>query len=296
MGTAVGFVGLGNMGQAMARRLVDAGFDVSVYNRTPEKAEPLLAAGARPAATPEDCAEGDGVVMTMVADDRALDNVVFGEHGLLDRLGPGGLHVSLSTISPQSARRIAIAHSERGAEYLAVPVFGRPEAAAAGKLWAVISGPSSAAKERVRPMLSAFTQGSFDFGDDIGAANTVKLAGNFMILSAMEALAEAFAMVEKRGISRLRLAELLTATLFDCTAYRTYAPMIAEHRHSPAAFSLSLGLKDIRLVLATADAAGAPMPLANLLHDRLLSLQSQGHGDVDWSGLALAASRDAGLD
>lgn len=295
MKPAVGFAGLGNMGQAMARRLLDGGFALSVYNRTAEKAEALVEAGARPAATPEDCVAGDGVVMTMVADDRALDNVVFGEHGLMDRLGPGGLHVSLSTISPQSARRIAVAHSERGAEYLAVPVFGRPEAAAAGKLWAVISGPA-AAKERVRPMLSAFAQGSFDFGDDIGAANTVKLAGNFVILSAMEALAEAFAMVEKRGIGRSRLAELLTATLFDCPAYRTYAPMIAERRHSPAAFSLSLGLKDIRLVLAAADAAGAPMPLANLLHDRLLSLQSQGHGDLDWSGLALAASRDAGLD
>ena len=295
MGTAVGIAGLGNMGQAMARRLLEAGFDVSVYNRTPDKAEPLLAAGARSAATPEGCVDSDGVVMTMVADDRALDNVVFGEHGLMDRLGPGGLHVSLSTISPQSARRIAIAHSERGAGYLAVPVFGRPEAAAAGKLWAVMSGPA-AAKERVRAILAAFSQGSFDFGDDIGAANTVKLAGNFLILSAMEALAEAFAMVEKRGISRSRLAELLTTTLFDCPAYRTYAPMIAEHRHSPAAFSLSLGLKDIRLVLAAADAAGAPMPLANLLHDRLLSLQSQGHGDLDWSGLALAASRDAGLD
>ncbi|MDZ3838844.1 MAG: NAD(P)-dependent oxidoreductase [Rhodospirillales bacterium] len=295
MATAVGFAGLGNMGQAMARRLLEAGFDVSVYNRTPEKAEPLLAAGARSAATPEGCVAGDGVVMTMLADDRALDNVVFGEHGLMDRLGPGGLHVSLSTISPQSARRIAIAHSERGAGYLAVPVFGRPEAAAAGKLWAVTSGPA-AAKERVRAMLAAFAQGSFDFGDDIGAANTVKLAGNFLILSAMEALAEAFAMVEKRGISRSRLAELLTTTLFDCPAYRTYAPMIAEHRHSPAAFSLSLGLKDIRLVLAAADAAGAPMPLANLLHDRLLSLQSRGHGELDWSALALAASRDAGLD
>ncbi len=295
MGTAVGFVGLGNMGQAMARRLVDAGFEVSVFNRTAEKAEPLVRAGARLAATPEDCVEGCGVVMTMVADDRALDNVVFGEHGLLHRLGRGGLHVSLSTISPQSARRIAVAHSERGADYLAVPVFGRPEAAAAGKLWAVTSGPS-AAKERVREMLSAFTQGSFDFGDDIGAANTVKLAGNFVILSAMEALAEALAMVEKRGINRTRLAELLTQTLFDCVAYRTYAPMIAERRHSPAAFSLSLGLKDIRLVLAAADAAGAPMPLANLLHDRLLSLQAQGHGELDWSALALAASKDAGLD
>src|SRR5512134_2765203 len=197
MTTAVGFVGLGNMGTAITRRLLAAGVAVSVYNRTAEKAEPLVEAGASVAATPADCVAADGVVMTMVADDRALDNVVFAEHGLLDRLGTGGLHVSLSTISPQTARRIAIAHAERGAEYLAAPVFGRPDAAAAGKLWVVISGPV-AAKERVRPMLAAFSQGTFDFGDDLGAANTVKLAGNFMILSVMEAMAEAFAMVEKR--------------------------------------------------------------------------------------------------
>lgn len=295
MATPVGFVGLGNMGSAMARRLLAAGFEVSVYNRTPEKAEPLVQAGARRAETPSACVTRDGVVMTMVADDRALDNVVFADHGLLQRLADGGLHVSLSTISPQTARRIAIAHSEQGAGYLAAPVFGRPEAAAAGKLWAVTSGPLPA-KERVKPMLAAFSQGSFDFGDDIGAANTVKLAGNFMILSAMEALAEAFTMAEKRGISRSRLAELLTSTLFDCPAYRTYAPVIAEHRHTPAAFSLALGLKDIRLVMEAAGAAGAPMPLASLLHDRLLALQAQGHGDLDWSALALAASKDAGLD
>lgn len=295
MATPVGFVGLGNMGAAMARRLLAAGFKVSVYNRTAEKAEPLVEARASRVATPAECVAADGVVMTMVADDRALDNVVFAEHGLLDRLGAGGLHVSLSTISPQTARRVAIAHAERGAHYLAAPVFGRPQAAAAGKLWAVVSGPL-AAKDRVRPMLAAFSQGIFDFGDDLGAANTVKLAGNFMILSAMEAMAEAFALVEKRGISRTRLAELLTSTLFDCPVYRSYAGTIAEHRHSPAAFSLSLGLKDIRLVLEAAGAAGAPMPLASLLHDRLLALQAQGHGDLDWSALALAASKDAGLD
>lgn len=292
--TSIGFIGLDNMGAAMAKRLLDAGFAVSVYNRTAEKAEPLVEAGARRAATPADCVDPDGVVMTMVADDRALDNVVFAENGLAERLAAGGLHVSLSTISPQTARRIAVAHAERGTDYLAAPVFGRPEAAAAGKLWVVVSGPA-AAKERVKPMLAAFAQGTFDFGDDLGAANTVKLAGNFMILSAMEAMAEAFAMVEKRGISRSRMAEVAT-TLFDCPIYHTYAPSIAEHRHTPAAFSLSLGLKDIRLVLQTASNAGAPMPVASLLNDRLLGMQAQGHGDLDWSALALAASKDAGLD
>jgi 3-hydroxyisobutyrate dehydrogenase-like beta-hydroxyacid dehydrogenase len=294
MAQTIGFIGLGNMGAGMARRLLAAGHSLRVYNRTPEKAAALVEAGAGQAETPADAAAADGIVMTMLADDHALETVVLAEGGLLERLGPGGIHVALGTISPHTARRLAEAHEHRGALYLAAPVFGRPDAAAAGKLWVVTSGPD-AAKERVRPLLETFSQGIFDFGDDIGAANTVKLAGNFLIVAALEAMAEAFAMAEKRGIGRTRLAELLAATLFDCPVYRNYGQMIAEHSHTPAGFALSLGLKDIRLVLETADAAAAPMPLASLLHDRLLALQAQGHGQLDWSALALAASKDAGL-
>ncbi len=199
MAETVGFIGLGNMGEGMARCLLAAGYGLNVYNRTAEKADPLVEAGATRADTPGDVSAPGGVVMTMLADDRALEQVVLGDSGLLDRLGDGGIHVSLSTVSPLTAQRLAEAHSEHGSVYLAAPVFGRPDAAAAGKLWVVTSGPD-AAKERVRPLLEAFSQGIFDFGDDIGAANTVKLAGNFLIIAAMEAMAEAFAMAEKRGI------------------------------------------------------------------------------------------------
>lgn len=295
MAETIGFIGLGNMGLGMAKRLIDAGYGLSVYNRTAEKAAALVDAGARRSATPGGATARDGVVMTMLADDRALEDVVYGEHGLLAGLGDGAVHVSLSTVSPLTAQRLAEAHAERGATYLAAPVFGRPDAAAASKLWVVTSG-SKAAKARVSPALEAFSQGIFDFGEDIGAANAVKLAGNFLIVAAMEAMAEAFAMAEKRGIDRTRIHELFATTLFDCPIYRNYGRMIADRQHTPAGFALSLGLKDVRLVLETADAAAAPMPMASLLHDRLLAMHAQGHGALDWSALALAASKDAGLD
>lgn len=290
----IAFIGLGNMGQGMARRLLDAGFKLNLYNRTVEKAAALVDAGAERCETPADAVASDGVVMTMLADDRALEQVVYGEAGILSRIDVGGIHVSLSTISPLTAQAMAAAHAEQGATYLAAPVFGRPDAAAAGKLWVVTSGPDTA-KSRVRPLLGTFSQGIFDFGDDIGAANTVKLAGNFLIVAAVEAMGEAFAMAEKRGVDRGRLSELFSATLFDCPIYRNYGRMIAERQHTPAAFALSLGLKDVRLVLDAARDAEAPMPLASLLHDRLLAMHAQGQGGIDWSGLALAASKDAGL-
>lgn len=294
MAESVGFIGLGNMGRGMAERLLAGGYRLKVYNRTAEKAASLVEAGAERVDTPGAvAANGDGVVMTMLADDSALDHVVFAEGGLLERLGPRGVHVSLSTISPRMAARLAESHRQRGTHYLAAPVFGRPDAAAAGKLWVVVSGPE-AAKARVRPMIETFSQGIHDFGADIGNANVVKLAGNFMIVAAMEAMAEAMAMAEKNGIERARLIEFFGETLFNTPIYRNYGNAIAAHRYSPAGFALTLGLKDIRLVLEAADAAAAPMPLASLLHDRLLGLLAQGHGALDWSALGLAAAREAG--
>ncbi|MBL8658468.1 MAG: NAD(P)-dependent oxidoreductase [Rhodospirillales bacterium] len=294
MAETIGFIGLGSMGAGMAKRLLDAGYGLNVYNRTADKADPLVEAGATRSETPGAATPTGGIVMTMLADDRALEHVVFGDNGVLAGLGAGGLHVSFSTVAPATAQRLAEAHAERGATYLAAPVFGRPDAAAAGKLWVVTSG-ADAAKQRARPPLEALSQGIVDFGEDIGAANTVKLTGNFLIIAAMEAMAEAFAMAEKRGIDRIRLADLFASTLFDCPIYRNYGRMIAERRYTPVGFTVALGLKDVRLVLDAARGAEAPMPLASLVHDRLLALQAQGHGAIDWSGLALAASREAGL-
>src|SRR3979490_135681 len=200
MKETVGFIGLGGMGLGMATNLLKAGFGLRVYNRTAEKARPLLEQGARLARSPAEAAEPGGVVVTMVSDDRALEAVTLGANGLLGRLGDG-VHLSMSTIAPHTARRLAVLHRERGAGYVASPVFGKPDVAAQGKLWIASSG-DVAARARVRPLQEAMGQRIVDFGDDPGAANVIKLAGNFMFGAAIEAMAEAFTLVQKHGVPR----------------------------------------------------------------------------------------------
>ncbi|MBV8883458.1 MAG: NAD(P)-dependent oxidoreductase [Chroococcidiopsidaceae cyanobacterium CP_BM_RX_35] len=294
MDKPIGFIGLGNMGLAMATNLVQAGYTLQVYNRTAEKAQPLIAQGAKLGDRPSDVVEPDGIVITMLANDQALTEVVLGTDGILERLGPGGLHLSMSTVLPATAHNLAEHHEQRGSHYLASPVFGRPDAAAARKLWICLSG-NEAAKERVLPVLNVLGQGVYDFGEDIGAANVVKLAGNFLIVSAIEAMAEAFTLAQKHGIERTKVAELFSQTLFNCPIYQNYGRMIAQEQYEPAGFKLSLGLKDITLALQTAGASQMPMPLASLLHDRLLAAVAKGKGDIDWTGLALGTSEEAGI-
>lgn len=294
MSERVGFIGLGNMGQPMASNLLKAGFALRVYNRNASKTEPLVAQGAQRVAQPGDVVEPGGIVVTMVANDNALESVVIGEHGLLERLGPNGIHLSMSTVSPATARKLADLHAKHGSTYLAAPVFGRPDAAAAGKLFTCLSG-SQAGKERVQPLLHALGQGVYDFGEDAGAANVIKLTGNFLIAAAMEAMAEAFTLAEKNGIERTKVIDMLGQTNFACPIYQNYGRIIAEERYTPAAFLLSLGLKDINLVLQTAESTQMPMPIASLLHDRFVASIAKGRGDMDWSALALGVSEDAGL-
>lgn len=294
MADVIGFIGLGNMGRAMAGNLLKAGYRLHVYNRTPEKAAPLVAQGATLMSHPSDTAERGGIVLTMLADDHTVESAVFGETGILERLGPGGIHLSMSTVSPATARRLAEHHSRYQTAYVAAPVFGRPEAAAAKKLWISLSGPH-AAKDRVKPILGALGQGVFDFGEEPGAANVVKLAGNFLLASAIEALAEALTLAEKNGVDRMKLASMLSQTLFACPAYQTYGEAIAQERYQPAGFLMSLGLKDITLVLQTAAASAMPMPLASLLHDRFLSAVAQGGAELDWAAVASDVARSAGL-
>ena len=289
--TTIGFVGLGSMGMPMARNLREAGHEVLAFNRTSRKAEEFAEGGGRAVGSPREAA-APGMGVAMVADDRALEDVVEGADGILAGLGTGGVHVSMSTVSPSLARRLAGRHAERGAEYVAAPVFGRPDAAAARKLWICASGR---ARERVRPVLGALGQGVFDFGDDPGAANVVKLSGNFLIASALEAMAEAFALCEKNGIARTSAAALFSSTLFACPIYRSYGDTIAGERYVPAGFRLALGEKDMALVLGAARESGVPMPAASLVHDRLLAGLGRGRADLDWAGLALAVSEDAGL-
>jgi 3-hydroxyisobutyrate dehydrogenase-like beta-hydroxyacid dehydrogenase len=230
----------------------------------------------------------------MLANDQALEEVVLSEGGILEKLGSGGVHISMSTVAPATAQRLAQQHEQQGSYYLATPVFGRPEAAAARKLWICLSG-NGAAKERVLPLLNGLGQKVFDFGEQVGAANVVKLTGNFLIVSALEAMAEAFTLAEKNGIDRTQVAELFGQTLFACPIYQNYGRAIAQEQYEPAGFKLSLGLKDVDLVLQTAQESQMPMPLASLVHDRLIAAVAKGRGEIDWTGLALGVSEDAGL-
>ncbi len=293
MSETIGFIGLGGMGSVMAANVLAAGFGLRVYNRTAEKAQPLVELGAAQVDTPAEAAS-IGTVVTMLTNDAALEEVTTGEHGLAGALGAGGIHVSMSTIAPDTARRLAEAHREHGEWYVAAPVFGQPKAAAERLLWVATSGPEDA-KARIRPLLDAMGQGVYDFGDDPGAANTVKLAGNFMFGAAIEAMGEAFTLAQKSGISRQAVYEMFSETLFACPVYKNYGSKIASEEYQPIGAKPSLIRKDMGLVLAEAQAAQVPMPLATLVYDRLTATVAKGRDDIDWSGFAREVSESAGL-
>ncbi len=290
----IGFIGLGSMGQAMAANLLQAGFELRVWNRSRDKAEPLVRQGATLVEHPADTVEPGGIVITMVSDDAALRQVVDGEHGIAQRLGSGGIHLSMSTIAPQTARELAATHAARGTHYVAAPVFGRPDAAAARMLFILCAGPASA-RQSVQPLLEAMGQRVFDLGDDPVGAHVLKLSGNFMILGVIEAMAEAMALGERYGVARERMMEVLTQSIFPAPLFVNYGKQIAAHAYQPARFKLSLGLKDADLVLAAARQVAVPMPLAQLMQGRLLSAVARSRGELDWTAAALGASEDAGL-
>jgi 3-hydroxyisobutyrate dehydrogenase-like beta-hydroxyacid dehydrogenase len=288
----VGFVGLGNMGQPIARNLLKAGLEVTAYNRTQSRAEALQPDGARVARTvAHACAPG--IVLTMVSDDHALAECAFNRNGILDSLPAGGLHVSLSTISVKLSQHLAAKHAERSQSYVAAPVFGRPPAAESAQLLVVAAGPAEDI-ERARPLLEPIGRKLFVLGVEPSMANALKLSGNFVIASMLEALGEGFALARKHGIEARQTLEILSA-LFQSPVYDNYGRMIAEDRFEPVGFKLALGLKDARLVLAAADAAGVPMPLASLIHDQLISGVARGFGEIDWSGIARVVAENAGL-
>jgi 3-hydroxyisobutyrate dehydrogenase-like beta-hydroxyacid dehydrogenase len=228
----------------------------------------------------------------MLSDDDAVKKVV--DDQVLEGLGRGNVHISMSTISPAAAQYLARQHREKGVHYLACPVFGRPDAARSGKLRLCIAGDEEA-KIRVRPLLEVLGQGVYDFGSDPAAANVIKLAGNFLIVSAIEAMAEAFSLVEKSGVDPNLLYDLLTQTLFACHVYQNHGKAILEQRFVPPGFRLALGSKDIRLVRDTARNCEVPMPLAALLEDRFLRSLANGRGEMEWSAIALDQRDSAGL-
>jgi 3-hydroxyisobutyrate dehydrogenase-like beta-hydroxyacid dehydrogenase len=289
----VGFIGLGHMGAPMARNLLKAGHRLTVYNRTRGKAEPLAREGAQVVDRIADACRGD-VLITMLSDDAAVEGVVFGDGGALSALGRNAIHISMSTISVALSDRLAEAHGKTGPSYVAAPVFGRPEAAAAAMLFIVAAG-TDAMLARCQPLFDAMGQETFVISTKQSDANLVKLSGNFLIASVLESLGEAFALVRKAGIDPNRYLDVLTNSLFSAPVYRTYGPIIAEDKQPTGGFKMSLGLKDIRLALAAADAMNVPMPVASLVRDHYIEGVAKGEGDADWSGLARLAARRAGL-
>jgi 3-hydroxyisobutyrate dehydrogenase-like beta-hydroxyacid dehydrogenase len=289
----VGFIGLGQMGSAIALNLVKAAHRVTVYNRTRAKAEALASQGAEVVESVADACHRP-VVLTMLADDSAVEAAFFGDGNGLSALGQDAVHISMSTISVALSDRLAEAHRKAGQAYVAAPVFGRPEAAAAAKLFVVAAGPEQTLAQ-CQPLFDAIGQRTFIIGDKPSAANLVKLSGNFLLAAMIECLGEAFALVRKGGIDPHAYLEILTNTLFSAPAYKTYGTIIADQKYEPAGFAMSLGLKDIRLALAAADALATPMPVASLVHDHFLAGVAQGKGDSDWSALARLAAANAGL-
>jgi 3-hydroxyisobutyrate dehydrogenase-like beta-hydroxyacid dehydrogenase len=287
----IGFIGLGHMGTGMAMNLLKAGHELTVYNRTPGKGQALVSHGARAATEVADACQGD-VVITMLADDGAVEAVAFGETGIIASLRAGSIHISMSTISVALSERLTEWHAKARKRFVAAPVFGRPEAAAAGKLFIVAGGPSDAV-ETCMPLFQALGQSTFRIGDKPQNANLIKLSGNFLFASLIESLGEAIALVGKAGIDRHKYLDFLTSTLFPAPVYKTYGELIVEGRYEPARFAAPLGFKDIRLTIAAAEALRVPMPLASLLHDRFVRLLAQGGERLDWSAIGNLATMDA---
>jgi 3-hydroxyisobutyrate dehydrogenase-like beta-hydroxyacid dehydrogenase len=289
----VGFIGLGHMGSGMAANLLRAGHEVTVFNRSADRRRPLLELGAREAATVADACTEE-IVITMLAEDAAVRQVALADRGIVATLRPGGVHVSMSTVSVALTGELAAAHAHARQRLIAAPVFGRPEMAAAGKLFIVAAGAAEAVQS-CQPLFEAMGQRTFPFGTEPAAASLVKLTGNFLLAATIETLGEALALVGKAGIDPAGFVALMTATLFPAPAYRTYGELIVERKFQPAGFAASLGHKDVRLLLAASESLHVPMPLAGLINDRFHRLIAQGGERLDWSAISQLAAEDAGL-
>jgi 3-hydroxyisobutyrate dehydrogenase-like beta-hydroxyacid dehydrogenase len=289
----IGFIGLGAMGRQIARRLIKAGHELIVWNRSRGPVDELVADGARAASSPKEAVQVD-VLHTMLADDHAVGSVLF-EAGALGAIPPGSVHVNHATISVALAKQLAERHRERDVGYVAAPVFGRPDSIARGLLHVLAAGAPRDV-DRVMPLLEAIGQHVWRLGDRAERANVVKIAGNFMIASAIETMAEASALARANGVSASELFDVMTGTLFAGAVFEGYGALIAQHRYSPPGFALRLGYKDARLALAASDDAAVPMPIAAVLRDSFLDALAHGDADLDWSAIAEVTARRAQLD
>jgi 3-hydroxyisobutyrate dehydrogenase-like beta-hydroxyacid dehydrogenase len=289
----VAIIGLGNMGTGIAKCLLRAGHKLTVYNRTRSKSEALTSSGASVADSIAQACRA-GIVITMLADDTAVESAALANDGVLASLPPGGIHISCSTISVALSDKLTESHARAGQSFVSAPVFGRPEAAEAAKL-AVVAAGEKAALDRCKPLFEALGPKLLLIGDKPSQANVVKLTGNFMIATVLETLSEAIAFARKSGIDPAALFDFLTSTLFKAPVYKTYGGLILEGKFDPAGFVVTLGLKDIRLVLQAAEAKSVPLPIASVIRDRFLTAIGRGHQNSDWSVIAQIAAEDAGL-
>ncbi len=290
----VAFIGLGRMGQVMAGRLLDAQLDLMIFNRTDHKLAELAARGARTASSiAEACAHG-GPVITMLADDPALESVAHGASGILASLPPGGIHVAMGTHQIETIRALAAAHREAGQIFIAAPVLGRPAVAAAGRLGIIAAGPA-AAIEAVGPIFEALGRRTFVAGEAPECASLLKLCNNLVLACAIEAMGEAFSLVDKCGVSTRSFQDVLTGGLFDCIAYEGYAQAIVDRSWDRVNLSTRLALKDIQLVLGIARDKEVPLPSAEVCRERLLSAEARGDTGRDWTVMALEQGRASGL-
>jgi len=288
----IGFIGLGEMGFKMAKNLLEAGYQLQVYNRTAAKTDELDSVAVTKCVSPAEAATGVSVIITMLSEDEAVKEVTA---GILQTLPKNAVHISMSSIAPDTSAALAALHSQAGSHYVDAPVFGRPEAAAAKKLWICLSG-NAEAKEIVKPVLNELGQGIIDFGETAGNANVVKIAGNFMIVASLEIMAEAYTLAEKHGLDRAQVADFFGSTLFNSPIFQNYGKLVANKQYEPVGFKASLGYKDARLTFKLSQQSQTPMPIATVVHNRLLTAIANGKGDRDWvEGVSKGVTDDAGV-
>lgn len=287
-------MGLGNMGHAMASNLIKNKIKLFTYNRSKDKAQDLIKSGAEFVTSPKDMFKKTRIVFSMLANDDALHEVTVGKNGLLEGSVPDTIHVSMSTVSPELVKDLHKEHQKKKVHFMSAPVFGRPDVAAQQKLWICLAGDPKI-KEQVKPFLNCMGQKVYDFGDVPELANITKISGNFLILSCIEAMAEAFAFAEKSGVNIQDFSNFLGESLFPSPVIKTYGQLLVSQKFEPAGFKMELGLKDVNLLLQQANALNVPLPIASLLHNRLLTGIANERGDKDWSAIALSSFEDAGL-
>jgi len=290
----VGFVGLGRMGQAMARRLIEAGHDVALYNRTPEKLNALAEIGGRPVGTIAEAARYGVGVFTMLADDAALKEVAEAEHGVLQSLPAGGIHLCAGTHGVGIIQTLRDAHERAGQVMIACPMLGRPEVVAAGQAGMVIGGPAQSLA-LCRPLFEAISRRAFEAGGDPAAAAAIKIANNFVLGCAIEAMGEGFSLVRKYGVAPPVFLDVMTDGLFASPAYKVYGKIIAGEAYEKVGQMALLGLKDANLALAAGEAVGVPLPSGNVWRDRLVGAVAHGDGGCDWAVMAREQARASGL-